>query len=491
MPFRFPSKPSIAVCLAAVTCVAGTLPESLRSPQIPVRIELPRWGGSCLKDSAVHMRATLENALRGSDAVVLDGDASTLMLLKIDSSSNLCNIALELRGGGEALTVRRILPPPRPVGRGILDTLARILDDSLRHRRAGSVEIRTVPAGARVVFGDKMVDSTPLRLDGVRPGFYRYALYKPGWKLAGDTVTVTAGAVALREDSLVRSAAWIDSVRAARIEVRRDSIWRDAIANPVKDQTALFARLAAPVKGPGRVTVAVLPFEPSGDRKEAYDPGVMVAEYGVMRLGGDKRFEMVPASAVERMRAGKGAAHPARVTDSVAAAMGKLAGAKYVVTGTVISADSLQKFAARMVSVESGSIVSAGVVRKTDYEVESLYSDSLGDKSKFGSAVWRSVCVPGWGQFHLGRVGHGVMATTSNLAAAGFVAWAGMKYSDDGSDDNLNLFASSLIVLGATWTLNVVDAALLGHEESNRIKPRYFALTTGPRPDGLALAFVF
>lgn len=491
MPFRSPSKTSIAVCLAAVTCAAGALPEALRPAPVPVRIELPRRGGSCLKDSVVRMRATLEKALARRNALVPDGDASALMVLKIDSSSNLCNISLEYRGAGDAVTARRILPPPRPVGLEILDTLARILDDSLRHRRSGSLDIATVPEGARVVIADRVVDSTPFHLEDVRPGLYRFLVYKPGWKLVGDTVTVTAGGAARWEDSLERSAAWIDSTRVARVEARRDSIWQDAIANPAKDQNGLFARLAAPVKEAGRSSVAVLPFEPSGDRIRGYDPGVMAAEYGVLRFGGDRRFDVVPASALERMRAGKGSAHPARVPDSAAAAAGRLAGAKYVVTGTVIANEGRQKFAARMVSVESGAIVSAGVVEKMDYEVERLYGDSLGDKSKFGSAVWRSLCVPGWGQFHLGRYGHGVVASTSNLAAVGFATWAGMKYSDDGSDDNRNLFASSLIVLGAAWTLNVVDAALLGHEESERVRPRYFALTTGPRPDGLALALMF
>ncbi len=367
---------------------------------------------------------------------------------------------------------------------------------------------------------------TPLRVEGLTPGVLGIAFTHPEWSDMADTLLVQAGQNLALNRTLERSADWLEAKRRADLAARRDSVWSAARTAPAKDLSELFDRLAAPVAAGSRSAVAILPFDVQGSQEGSYNPGLMAAEYGVARWSTDPRFAVVERAGVSKLLAEQAFAQSGAVSDSGAAQMGRLAAAKLLVTGTVSVADGKQVFAARLVDVETGAILSAAVSEKPSADMEALYRESLGEKGQMSAAVYRSLVGPGWGQFYTGHPVQGTVALLGTLGAIGFATWAYIDYAD--KDDQLQKFRKhdpstarpdesfeawleraeaaradkndagtmlgiSFGVVGAVWALNVVDAAILGHLESKRIKAKYFAYVPTPvvRPEGVTLAWRF
>jgi len=504
--------------------VPAVVPESLRPQPIAVRVVVPLKAGACTGGTAPEdLSAALGRAADSTGILRSGAEASALLRLKLDEADGLCDVGLDFQDESGQVPAHALLPAGQTVvASGILSRLVSQLARDIASRRFASIELASTPAGARVRLAGQEAGTTPLRLEGVAPGRIPVELSLPGWQGATDTVSLAVGPNPAYSRTLVRSASWRDSVSGSR----RDSLWNGAKARPARDLAELFDRLAAPVPPGGRMAVAILPFDVQGKTAEGYDPGVMAAEYGVSRWSGDARFALVERQAVGRLLKEQAFAMSGAVSDSGAAEMGRLAAARYLVTGTVQVAGDKQVFSARLVSVETGNIVSAAVSEGGTAQLEDLYRDALGERGQLSASVYRSLVGPGWGQFYTGHPVHGSVALGTVLASLGFAAWAWVDYA--GKDDDLQRFRKhdpatlregesgdgwlaraegarsdrndaatmvgvSLGVVGAVWAANVIDAAVLGHLESRRIRARYFARFPVPvaRPDGLALAWSF
>lgn len=520
---RFAQVLAMSASLAAATSL-----DSLRLGAIAVRSVLPKSTGRCLSGySDTTLSSHWSSSLGSVPQFRPDSSSSALLRLRVDTADGLCDLTLDFQDSLGRATERVTLAPG-----GVLlgsDALPRLLaqvSQALRKERSGSVEIATTPSGAHLALSGIPVGATPQRLEGLVSGPLAMTLSLEGWNPVSETLSVQPGRNLTIQRELTRTSAWLDSVRRAAIAHRRDSIWNDARTRPAQGLSELFDRLAAAVASGSRMPVAILPFDALGEQGGSYDPGVMAAEYGVARWSGDPRFVVLERTGVRKLVSEQAFQASGAVSDSDAAAMGKLAAAKYLVTGTVQTSGGKQSFTARLVSVETGEIVSGAVSETPSRGMDSLYRDALGEKGQLSATVYRSLAGPGWGQFYTNHPVHGGVALGAVVATIGLAAWAYLDYAD--KDDQLQKYRHhdvstvragdteaswtvraesarkerndaatvlgvSLGAVGIAWTANVLDAAVLGYMESRRIRAKYFAFapTAVVRPEGLALAWRF
>jgi len=288
----------------------------------------------------------------------------------------------------------------------------------------------------------------------------------------------------------------------------------------------LYTQLLAVDLGGDRPAVAILPFMTSGTGRPGYDPGLMAAEYGAVRLSKDERVRLVDRANVNALLKEQALTLSGVATDSGAVQAGKILSVRYLITGSVLVEGSTQTVSVRMTSVETGAVVSAAMATLETGSMEALYRSSIGERDQLSASLYRSAVGPGWGQFYTGHPVHGSIALASTLGTLAWVGWSVADFRD--KDDRLARFRAkdaatvvpgesaqswasraetartdrnsasgrvtlSLAVLGGVWIANLVDAGVLGYADSRRIRSEYFSLL--PRPmattDGLALTWRF
>lgn len=490
--------------------------DSLRPPSIRVRIATLDTLGTCFRDlDPSRFDAAVRAGLDWARFLVPDSGARAWISFESDTTLGLCGWTLVYR---DPLGVVAFTDTVAPGREGLLDSIARALSDSVFKTRTGGIDIVTEPSNAPVWVEGGFAGRTPLRVEAIRIGHREVKIALPDWADVVDTLVVEPGRISVLERELKRSEAWLDSAR-------RDSIWKDARARPVKDLPELYDRLAVPVATDPWVSVVVLPFD-AQEKVDGYDPGVMAAEYGIARWKGDPRFVVLRREVLRRHIRSGAFAGAGTASDSAVVAMGQLVGARYVVTGTVKSVEGRQDIEARLVSVRTGGTVGAATASPMSESVTRMHGDVLGDATRLPAILSRSIVLPGWGQFHAGRPLHGILAVSAVVASASFAIYAlndlGDKddrlqaYRDhdlstvvvgeprggwwrraedarEERNDAATLFGVSLGVVGAAWVANVVDAAILGRIESRKVRPKYYAALPLPvvGPDRLSLVWGF
>lgn len=518
-----------AAFLMLPSLLLADLPASVRLGAVAVRPVLPRVAGNACLDgfTDASLLERFQAALDASLQFRSDSSSTVLLRLRAAKVDDQCDVVLDFQDEQGQASARLTLLPGEKASEG--DALGRLVGQmaqTFRKERGASLDLSTTPSGATVLLDGAEASVTPLRLDGLAPGPIPLTIALDGYVAISETLSTKVGQNLTVSRTLERSAEWRDSVRRAELAGRREQVWSAARDNPAKDLSDLYDRLALPVAPGSRAPVAILPFDVQGQADASYDPGRMAAEYGVARWSADPRFAVVERAGVSKLLAEQAFAQSGAASDSGAARMGLLVSAKYLVTGTVSVADGKQVFAARLVSVETGEILSAAVSEKPSEDVDALYREALGEKGQMSAAVYRSLVGPGWGQFYTGHPVQGTIALLGVAGAIGFATWAYMDYTD--KDDDLQKFRKhdpatlregesgeqwieraeaarmdandagtmlgiSFGVVGGVWLLNVVDAAILGHLESSRIKAKYFTYVPTPmvRPEGLTMAWRF
>lgn len=501
MEFRIVGRLSIPILQLGVAASIDAAP----LPPRPVSVVSPSAVPACLDARDIPSHAAFSALVSGTGAFLAVPEASNSLILKVDSLSGRCRLSAQLVEGEQLFEGQRLAPQ----GQNASDTArwSAVLSDLAAtwfSRRSGSVELSSRPAGVGVFIGGRPAGSTPLRLEHLEPGRFEVVLRSPGWEEVRDTLVVEAGAVAHREHELRRTRAWLDSVHRAEVSRRRDSIWAQARISPAQALPDLFARLANVPLPAGRQPLAVLPFAASPRTVRAYDPGVMAAEYGVAHFSRDPRYQVVERAGINDVLREQ-ALSLSGASDDSAATAGRLVAARYLVTGTVSIDGSRQTFAARMVSVETGEVVSAAVAVLGQDRLEELYRTAIGERGQLSGSLYRSAAGPGWGQFYTNHPVHGGVALGVFAASVGWSVLCWADYSDKDSElrrfrnhdpslanlgdqwiprankalkdrnDASSRFGWSLGLVGLAWTGNLLDAGILGFLESRRIHSEYFS----------------
>ena len=112
-----------------------------------------------------------------------------------------------------------------------------------------------------------------------------------------------------------------------------------------------------------KTKIAVLNFTLQGSNFETQDMGKIVAEWFITALVKEGRFEVVERGLLEKIVAEQKLALSGVVDESTATTLGKVLGVKIIITGSVMKLQNITEINARIIDVESASIIAAENVR--------------------------------------------------------------------------------------------------------------------------------
>lgn len=112
-----------------------------------------------------------------------------------------------------------------------------------------------------------------------------------------------------------------------------------------------------------RTKVAVLDFQVQGEQLDTQDMGKIVAEWLITAMVKDGRFDIIERRLLEKILQEQQVGSSGIVDPESAVRLGKVLGVKTVITGSVMKIGRTVEVNARLISVESGSIVAAENVK--------------------------------------------------------------------------------------------------------------------------------
>jgi TolB-like protein len=117
-----------------------------------------------------------------------------------------------------------------------------------------------------------------------------------------------------------------------------------------------------------KTKIAVLDFQMQGDTNGAKDMGKIVAEWLITGLVETGRFDVIERRLLEKLLEEQKLGVTGAIDPNSAAQLGKILGVKIIVSGTVTSLEGYTEINARLINVDSASIIAAEKVRASSAE---------------------------------------------------------------------------------------------------------------------------
>jgi len=114
-----------------------------------------------------------------------------------------------------------------------------------------------------------------------------------------------------------------------------------------------------------KTKIAVLDFQQQGVRSDSDDMGKIVAEWLITALVKEGRFDVIERRLLEKVLAEQKIGVSGVVDETSASKLGKVLGAKVVITGSVLQFQNILEVNARIIEVESSSIIAAESAKST------------------------------------------------------------------------------------------------------------------------------
>jgi TolB-like protein len=131
----------------------------------------------------------------------------------------------------------------------------------------------------------------------------------------------------------------------------------------------VLAILAAPVRADFKKTkIAVLDFQMQGEQTNTKDMGKIVAEWLITGLVETGRFDVIERRLLEKLLEEQKLGVTGMIDANSAAQLGKVLGVKIIVSGTVTSLEGYTEINARLINVDTASIMAAEKVRASSAE---------------------------------------------------------------------------------------------------------------------------
>ncbi len=249
----------------------------------------------------------------------------------------------------------------------------------------------------------------------------------------------------------------------------------EALSRLTAKLAASYAALGAQSKGK---RLAVLNFQEHGEVRHKNARGTVVSAELVTRFRRDYSLAIVERSRLEAVLKELELGQTGFVDDKVAPKLGKLLEASVLVLGSVNDAGSTIRINAQMIDVSTGATIVADGVELKSANLVALSSDAVVLRSKSG-AVFRSLLIPGWGQFYNRQPikGGAIIGVAAGLAGAAItceilavVAESTYERARSGNFDAMiqqvdNFALARDILLGAlaaVWIYNIIDAYASG-----------------------------
>ncbi|MDH3976539.1 MAG: CsgG/HfaB family protein [Deltaproteobacteria bacterium] len=114
-----------------------------------------------------------------------------------------------------------------------------------------------------------------------------------------------------------------------------------------------------------KAKIAVLDFQLQGDSYETQDMGKIVSEWLITALVKDGRFDVVERRLLEKILVEQKLALTGLIDATSAAKLGRVLGVKIIISGSVMKFQNVMEVNARIIDVESASIIAAENVKST------------------------------------------------------------------------------------------------------------------------------
>lgn len=112
-----------------------------------------------------------------------------------------------------------------------------------------------------------------------------------------------------------------------------------------------------------KTKIAVLDFQMQGEQSSAKDMGKIVAEWLITGLVETGRFDVIERRLLEKILEEQKLGVTGAIDPNSAAQLGKILGVKTIVSGTVTNLEGMSEINARLINVDTASIVAAERVR--------------------------------------------------------------------------------------------------------------------------------
>lgn len=275
-------------------------------------------------------------------------------------------------------------------------------------------------------------------------------------------------------------------------------------------------------------TLAVFPFTDLSQTDQS--AGTAVAERIISLLQKNPRFLLVDRQSFQKVMSEVALSQSGAIQDSSALQAGRTLAANCILTGTLANAFGNKRILARIIRTETSEILtSATVIIKADAMTD-LQKRLMGERATVSASVFRSLLLPGWGQFYTDHPIRGTLAMSLCLGGLGSAIWAILAQSSAKSDYDAKVdyelsqayaedlstggitpesyktertelykdYTSArdrmvllLAVTGGLWGLNVLDAAIAGVQSKRSFQP-YFSIRTNQEPNvGLVYSLKF
>ncbi len=222
------------------------------------------------------------------------------------------------------------------------------------------------------------------------------------------------------------------------------------------------------------LAVAVLPFETTEGRSAARGLGEAAAVLINQVLVNRENTVVVERQKLQEIMEEIGLSQSGLTQDEIK--VGQLLNVNYLVAGAVADLGSRFLLAARIVEVQTGNIVASASIELPAQNFLSITSGLVPFKRYPATAAFRSMLVPGWGQFYNEQPKKGsiLLGTEFAIAVTAVTSYLLYKQSKDAYDrttqrdiaakkyDEMEQYAQmnwvSLGILGTVWLYSVVDS---------------------------------
>ncbi|HON09519.1 MAG TPA: FlgO family outer membrane protein [Chitinispirillaceae bacterium] len=283
----------------------------------------------------------------------------------------------------------------------------------------------------------------------------------------------------------------------------------------VKLIDGLCDSLVQSIKTTEKLRLAVLPFSDKAGAES--EKGKAVAEIIVSNLDRSNRFTLVERGEFQKMLQEIELSQTDLVDEATAVKAGKIMAADAVLSGSITDVFGSYRINARIIRTETGEILASVSVAVAPAALDGITKELLGEKVQVSSSIFRSLLAPGWGQYYTNHPGHGTIFLSLTAVSAGFTVWSIVDWSVksgevsanrtkllskdpdedkrlrekavDERDEARRRAAIAGSITGAVWAINLIDAAILGGKEKNKIRELYFSFEGGIPEAGIVLSF--
>ncbi|MBF0431092.1 MAG: hypothetical protein HQK83_07430 [Fibrobacteria bacterium] len=188
-----------------------------------------------------------------------------------------------------------------------------------------------------------------------------------------------------------------------------------------KELGTLFIELIEKDKFEGQKAIAIMPFKV--DENIPADAGRTISEFAVVNFHSSGRYKIVERQEFSKMMAELELAQSDLVAEEIQIKLGKLLVADRMLVGSVSESFGKRMITARILSVETGEVLSTATTTVGPAAMDDFMKELLGEKGQVSAAILRSAIVPGWGQFYTSHPIRGSISLVAGLGTLGYTIY--------------------------------------------------------------------